>query len=61
LGYICSHTGDFARLRELRGAAGRAFAGRGVRYGDERLPPFDDKLRAVPFGVLWAGVAAGRW
>ena len=50
--------GDFDGLRELRDAAGRAFTRGVVLYTGEQLLPFEDKLWAVPLGVLWAGGAA---
>jgi predicted AAA+ superfamily ATPase len=49
--------GDFDGLRELRRAAGPAFTRGVVLYTGEQLLPFEDKLWAVPLGVLWAGGA----
>jgi len=47
--------GDFGGLRQLRNAAGRAFAKGVVLYTGEQLMPFEDNLWAVPLSVLWAG------
>jgi predicted AAA+ superfamily ATPase len=49
---------DFDGLRELSDAAGRAFTRGVVLYTGEQLLPFEDRLWAVPLGVLWAGGAA---
>jgi uncharacterized protein len=46
---------DFDGLRTLREAAGKAFARGIVLYTGDQLLPFEDKLWAVPMGVLWAG------
>ena len=46
--------GDFSGLRELANAAGKAFVRGVVLYTGEQLMPFEDKLWAVPLGVLWA-------
>ena len=51
---------DFAGLRELAYAAGQGFARGIVLYTGEQLMPVEERLWAVPVGVLWAGsVAAG--
>ena len=50
--------GDFSGLRELANAAGKAFVRGVVLYTGEQLMPFEDKLWAVPLGVLWAGGGA---
>ena len=49
---------DFSGLRELAGAAGDALVRGVVLYTGEQLMPFEDKLWAVPLGVLWAGGGA---
>ncbi len=46
--------GDFLGLRELAGAAGAGFARGIVLYTGDQLLPFEDRLWAVPMGVLWA-------
>lgn len=46
--------GDFSGLRELANAAGKAFVRGVVLYTGEQLMAFEDKLWAVPLGVLWA-------
>ena len=50
---------DFNGLRELAGAAGKGFARGAVLYTGEQLIPFEERLWAVPLGVLWAGGARG--
>jgi uncharacterized protein len=46
---------DFTGLRELASAAGKGFARGVVLYTGEQLIPFEDRMWAVPLGVLWAG------
>lgn len=45
---------DFNGLRELASAAGRGFARGVVLYTGEQLIPFEERMWAVPLGVLWA-------
>ena len=45
---------DFNGLRELATAAGRGFARGVVLYTGEQLVSFEDRMWAVPLGVLWA-------
>ena len=45
---------DFNGLRELASAAGRGFARGVVFYTGEQLIPFEERMWAVPLGVLWA-------
>ena len=45
---------DFNGLRELALAAGRGFARGVVLYTGEQLVSFEDRMWAVPLGVLWA-------
>jgi uncharacterized protein len=47
--------GDFNGLRELAAAAGKNFVRGVVFYSGEQLVPFEERLWAVPLGVLWAG------
>jgi uncharacterized protein len=49
--------GDFNGLRELAQAAGKNFTRGIVLYSGEQLMPFEERLWAVPLGVLWAGGA----
>lgn len=44
---------DLIGLRELAGAAGRRFSRGIVLYTGEQLIPFEERLWAVPMGVLW--------
>jgi uncharacterized protein len=46
--------GDFNGLRELASAAGRGFARGVVLYTGEQLIPFEERMWAVPLGVLAA-------
>lgn len=46
--------GDFNGLRELATAAGPGFARGVVLYTGEQLVAFEDRMWAVPLGVLWA-------
>jgi uncharacterized protein len=46
--------GDFAGLCELASAAGKGFARAIVLYTGEQLIPFEERMCAVPLGVLWA-------
>lgn len=50
---------DFNGLRELASVAGKGFAKGVVLYTGEQLMPFDERLWAVPLGVLWAGGESG--
>ncbi len=45
---------DFNGLREIAHAAGQGFTKGIVLYTGEQLMPFEDRLWAVPLGVLWA-------
>jgi uncharacterized protein len=45
---------DFNGLRELANAAGGGFSRGIVLYTGEQLMPFEERLWAVPLGVLWA-------
>ena len=46
--------GDFTGLRELARAAGKGFTRGVVLYTGEQLIPFEERMWAVPLGVLWA-------
>ncbi len=46
---------DFNGLQEFAAASGRGFTRSVVLYTGEQLIAFEDRMWAVPLGVLWAG------